>query len=198
MDEGGTDRPVGRPERERLAGHPALCVWLTGLSGAGKTTIARATERRLHAAGLRTARVDGDELRQSLCADLGFSVADRAENVRRAAVVARALFEAGSIVLVALISPIGAARDAARATFPPGRFLEVHVDCPLPECQRRDPKGLYARAARGEIADLTGVGSPYEAPRSPDLLIDTGVMDLASSVGALEAAIRRALRAAEG
>ena len=190
MSAGAQATPVTRAERERLMGHHALCVWLTGLSGAGKTTLAHATERLLHAAGMRTARVDGDELRTSLCRDLGFSAADRAENVRRAAAVARALFESGAVVFVALISPFAVARAEARRMFPDGAFMEVHVSCPLDVCQLRDPKGLYAKAARGEILDMTGVGSPYEAPTLPELVIDTSGVPIDASTAALERAIR--------
>lgn len=184
---------VTRTDRERLAGHPALCVWLTGLSGAGKTTLARAAELALHRRGVRTYLVDGDELRRHLSPDLGFSAADRAENVRRAAVVAMTHVEAGAVAIVALISPFVADRAKARALFPDGRFVEVHVACPLAVCQERDPKGLYAKAARGEIRDMTGIGSPYEPPPTPELVIDTARRSVAEATEDLVTAIARRL-----
>jgi adenylylsulfate kinase len=150
----------------------APTVWFTGLSGAGKTTIARALAESLAARGLAHHLLDGDELRATLSADLGFSREDRAEQVRRTAHLARILGEAGVIPLVALVSPIRADRDAARALHAPGRFLEVHVATPLEVCEQRDVKGLYARARAGEVADLTGVGQDYEAPAGPELTID--------------------------
>ncbi|MFO0746316.1 MAG: adenylyl-sulfate kinase [Myxococcota bacterium] len=180
---------VTRDDRERLAGHRALCVWLTGLSGAGKTTLARAAELELHARRIRTYLVDGDELRRLLSPELGFSAADRAENVRRAAVVARTHVDAGAVAIAALISPFTADRARARARFPEGRFREVPIHCPLAVCQSRDPKGLYGRAARGEISDMTGVGSPYEAPVAPELVIDTSLRSIAEATQDLVAAV---------
>ena len=159
--------------RARLSGHRGGAVWLTGLSGSGKSTIAAALERRLHARQVRTVLLDGDNLRHGLNRDLGFSQADREENVRRTGEVARLFADAGVIALCALISPLASGRDAARERLGPERFLEVFVDTPLEACRARDPKGLYARADAGQIADLTGVGSAYEAPRAPDLTIDT-------------------------
>ncbi len=159
--------------RARLSGHRGGAVWLTGLSGSGKSTIAAALERRLHARQVRTVLLDGDNLRHGLNRDLGFSQADREENVRRTGEVARLFADAGVIALCALISPLASGRDAARERLGPDRFLEVFVDTPLEACRARDPKGLYARADAGQIADLTGVGSAYEAPRAADLMIDT-------------------------
>ena len=164
---------VPREHREARNGHRAAVVWLTGLSGAGKSTIAAHLERMLFGRRVSAAVLDGDDLRHGLCGDLGFSMDDRRENVRRAAHAARLFFDAGHVVICALISPIAAARDAARAAVPDGRFFEVYVRCPLAECRRRDPKGLYARAQRGEIADFTGVSSPYETPAAPEIVIDT-------------------------
>ena len=155
-----------------LAQRPAV-LWFTGIPGSGKSTIANLVEVRLHAAGCLTYLLDGDNVRHGLCRDLGFSDADRDENIRRAAEVARLMLDAGLIVLVSLISPFRAAREQARALFAPGEFLEIHVDAPLALARQRDPKGLYARAARGEISDFTGIDSPYEPPERPELALDT-------------------------
>ena len=159
--------------RARLMGQQACCVWLTGLSGAGKSTIANALEERLHAAGRHTMLIDGDDLRSGLNRDLGFGSADRAESVRRAGEVARLMVDAGLIVVVGLISPFRADRAAARARFAPGTFIEVFVDAPLAECERRDPKGLYRRARSGQLSAFTGIDSPYEAPEQPELRLAT-------------------------
>ncbi len=185
---------VTRGERERLAGHPALCVWLTGLPAAGKTTLARGVERVLFQRGLRSYVLDGDELRGGLNAGLGFSPADRSENLRRAGHAARLLVDAGAITLCAFVSPAIADRAMIRALFEPGRFLEVWVRCPVEVCSARDPKGLYARAARGELKDLTGVGAPYEPPQTPELVIDSS-RDPAGAVRALELELLRMLEA---
>ena len=152
----------------------AATVWFTGLSGAGKTTIARAVAALLTAQGVAHTVLDGDELRATLSADLGFSREDRAEQVRRTAHVARILGDAGVIPLVALVSPVRADRDAARALHGPGRFLEIHVATPLEVCEQRDTKGLYGRARAGAVPDLTGIGQDYEAPSAPELTVDTG------------------------
>jgi bifunctional enzyme CysN/CysC len=149
------------------------CIWLTGLSGSGKSSIANLLDKRLHFAGRHTFVLDGDNVRHGLNRDLGFSEADRAENIRRVAEVARLMVDAGLIVIVAFISPARAERRAARELFAPGDFLEVFVDTPLEECERRDPKGLYAKARRGALPNFTGIDSPYEAPDAPDLRVTT-------------------------
>jgi adenylyl-sulfate kinase len=164
----------GAADRERLLGQRGGVVWLTGLSGAGKSTVARAVEARLLDAGRLAYVLDGDNLRNGLNADLGFSPADRGENVRRAAEVAALLADAGVLVVAALISPYRTDRAAARRAAGARPFLEVFVDAPLALCEERDPKGLYARARRGEIADFTGVSAPYEPPEAPDLVLASG------------------------
>ncbi len=153
--------------------HGSAVVWLTGLSGAGKSTVAAELERQLRAHGVRCFVLDGDIVRQGLCRDLGFSPQDRAENIRRVAEVARMMVDAGLIVVTALISPFRAERRLARERFAPGEFFEVFVDTPLAVAEQRDPKGLYKRARRGELKDFTGIDSPYEAPEHADITIDT-------------------------
>lgn len=164
------------------AGAPVL--WLTGLSGAGKSTIAQATCQALQLQGRAATVLDGDELRRGLTRDLGFSAADRAENVRRTAEVARLMADAGLIVIVALISPFREDRAKARTLFEDGRFFEIHVDTALSVAEARDPKGLYRRAREGLLPVFTGVSSPYEAPLAPAMRIDTAQVSV-------EAAVRR-------
>ncbi len=165
---------LSRADHELRNGHRAAVVWFTGLSGSGKTTLARALERRLFAAGCRTALLDGDTLRHGFCGDLGFSPADRMENIRRAGEVARLFSEQGSIVLCAFVSPFRADRDRVRELIGAERFLEVHVACDLEELRRRDTKGLYAASAAGALTNLTGLGQPYESPTAPALVLSTG------------------------
>jgi bifunctional enzyme CysN/CysC len=164
---------VTSAERTARAGHPPAVVWFTGLSGSGKSTVAELVERRLFDGGRNVIRVDGDDLRTELNRDLGFSAADRAESVRRAAAVAGLHANAGQIALVTLIAPLAADRAKARATLKNHPFIEVFVDAPLAECERRDVKGLYAKARKGEIAEFTGISSPYEAPESPEVHVRT-------------------------
>jgi bifunctional enzyme CysN/CysC len=174
--------------RAALKAQRPMAIWLTGLSGAGKSTIAKLLEQRLHAAGRHTYVLDGDNLRLGLNRDLGFTDADRAENVRRAGEVARLMVDAGLIVICALISPFRAERQAVREFFAPGAFIEVFVDAPIEECARRDPKGLYARARRGEIPNLTGIASAYEVPEAPEIRLETARLTPAEAV---EAVLRR-------
>ena len=164
---------IHRGEREAQNGHAAAVLWFTGLSGSGKTTLAHALERRLFAAGCRTMLLDGDALRAGLCRDLRFSAADRSENVRRAGEVARIGFDHGLLVICAFISPYARDRADVRALFPKGRFVEVFVDCPVEECARRDPKGLYARARAGTLARMTGLDDPFEPPVAADVVVRT-------------------------
>ncbi len=177
-------------DRTRRMGQRAITVWLTGLSGSGKSTIARELERTLHAQGRHAFVLDGDTLRSGLNQDLGFSREDRAENVRRTAEVARVLNDAGLIAIVALISPFRAERQNARAIVGAERFVEVHVDTPLEVCEARDVKGLYARARAGEIPEFTGISSPYEAPLEPALVLQAGSETAAESAARLLALIQ--------
>lgn len=173
---------VTRVDRERLAGHRGAVVWLTGLSGAGKSTVARAVDARLLALGVRSYVLDGDDIRHGLCADLGFSIGDRRENIRRVGAVAQLFADAGVIVLAALISPLREDRDTLRATNPAGRFFEVYCSCPLEVCERRDTKGLYQKARTGQLTEFTGVSSVYEAPQAPDCVLDSSVHDIDTCV----------------
>ena len=164
---------VDKQLRARLKGQKSCVLWLTGLSGAGKSTIANRVEKRLAAAGRHTYLLDGDNVRHGLNKDLGFTAQDRVENIRRVAEVARLMVDAGLIVLVSFISPFRSERRMARALFPAGEFLEVFVDTPLAEAERRDVKGLYRKARRGELKNFTGIDSPYERPENPEIRIDT-------------------------
>ncbi len=164
---------VDREARQQQKQQQARCVWFTGLSGSGKSTIANLLEKRLHAAGRHTYVLDGDNLRHGINRDLGFTEADRVENIRRVAEIARLMTDAGLIVLVSLISPYRADRDLARGLLPAGDFLEVFVDTPIAVCEQRDPKGLYAKVRSGVIKNFTGIDSPYEAPLQPELRINT-------------------------
>ena len=157
----------------RVQGQRATVVWFTGRSGAGKSTIAALVWAQLQRRRRQVVTLDGDQVRLGLSQDLGFSDADRTENIRRISETAKLATESGMLVLVSVISPFEADRQAARALFEPGAFIEVYVDTPLEVAQHRDPKGLYQRAQAGEICNMTGVGSPYEEPLSPELRLDT-------------------------
>ncbi|MCY3990620.1 MAG: sulfate adenylyltransferase subunit CysN [Caldilineaceae bacterium] len=164
---------VTRPMREEQNGHGAAVLWFTGLSGSGKSTVAKALEQRLFALGVRTFSLDGDNVRHGLNSDLGFGAAARTENIRRVAEVARLAFEHGNIVLCTFISPYAADREAARVLAPEGSFWELFVKCDVEICKERDPKGLYERAERGEIPNFTGVSAPYEEPLQPEMVLET-------------------------
>lgn len=152
---------------------PAFVVWFTGLSGSGKSTVARAVRAELERRALAATVLDGDEMRRGLCSDLGFSAEDRRENVRRVAEVARLFVDAGTIVLTALISPLEEDRARARALFAPGTFVEAYCAASLDVCEARDPKGLYRRARADRLPDFTGITAPYEVPRAPEVVVDT-------------------------
>jgi bifunctional enzyme CysN/CysC len=164
---------IDKSSRATLLGQKPFVVWLTGLSAAGKSTIASLVDGELHRRGRHTYVLDGDNVRHGLNRDLGFSVADRAENIRRVAEVARLMVDAGLITLVAFISPFRAERQMARSLFEPDEFYEVFVDAPLSVAEQRDPKGLYRKARAGALPDFTGIDSPYEPPEAPELRIDT-------------------------
>jgi len=167
---------VDRAARERLKGHRAGALWFTGLSGAGKSTIANLVERELHKRGVHTFLLDGDNVRHGLNRDLGFTDADRVENIRRVGEVARLFVDSGSLVLCSFISPFRSERRMVRELFAEGDFLEVFVDASIEQAIERDPKGLYAKALRGEIKNFTGLDSPYEAPEHAELTVNTGVL----------------------
>lgn len=164
---------VDKARRATQKGQKPVVLWFTGLSGAGKTTLASLVEKHLYEKGKHTYLLDGDNLRHGLSNDLGFTDADRVENIRRVAEVAKLMVDAGLIVLVSLISPFRFERRLAREIMAQGEFVEIFVDTPLEECVRRDSKGLYKRAMSGEIENFTGVSSPYEEPESPELHIRT-------------------------
>lgn len=182
---------IDRDTRSAITGGPGVTVWFTGLSGSGKSTIAVELERRLVGLGRAAYRLDGDNVRHGLNGDLGFTAADRAENIRRLAHVARLLADAGVVAIAAAISPYRADRDLARrlhdeAGLP---FVEVFVDTPLDVCEARDPKGLYRRARRGEITGMTGIDDPYEPPAKPEVRLRGDVVDPGSAVDEILATI---------
>lgn len=181
---------VTRARREQQNGHKAAILWFTGLSGAGKSTLAHAVEERLHQMGCRTFVLDGDNVRQGLCGDLGFTDQDRQENIRRIGEVAKLMLESGTITLTAFISPFKAERSLARKLVPHGDFVEIYCACDLAVCERRDVKGLYQKARVGEIKHFTGISSPYEAPENPELSIDTGRLGLDECVDTVLALMR--------
>jgi bifunctional enzyme CysN/CysC len=168
---------VDQQARARIKHQTARCIWLTGLPGSGKSTIADLLEKKLHDEGLHTFLLDGDNVRHGLNRDLGFTEADRVENLRRVAEVSKLMVQAGLVVIVAFISPYRAERGFARSLFAEDEFVEVFVDTPLAECERRDPKGLYAKARSGELVNFTGIDSPYEPPEAPELRLETVGMD---------------------
>jgi len=174
---------IQREHRQKQNGHRSAVLWFTGLSGAGKSTLAHAVEERLHQLGCRTYVLDGDNVRHGLCGDLGFSAADRSENIRRIGEVAKLMVDAGTIVLTAFISPFQADRERVRGQMAHGDFLEIYCRCPLEVCETRDVKGLYKKARAGEVKEFTGISSPYEEPLKPELVVDTAHLSLAESVG---------------
>lgn len=165
------DATITKEERRAQNGHGSVVLWFTGLSGSGKSTIANAVSHELFRQGINEYVLDGDNVRHGLNKDLGFSESDRNENIRRIGEVAKLFVDSGKIVTTAFISPFRSDRDGVRALFEEGEFVEVFIDCPLEECERRDPKQLYVKARRGEIKDFTGIDSPYEAPVHPEITI---------------------------
>lgn len=162
---------ISKQDRQRLHGHRSCIVWFTGLSGAGKSTIADAVEQRLHSTDVSSYILDGDHMRHGLSRGLGFSREDRSENIRRAGETAKLFVDSGILVIATFISPYRANRDYVRGLVEPGEFIEVYVQCPLDCCESRDPKGLYRRARRGEIESFTGISDPYEEPLCPEIVL---------------------------
>jgi len=183
---------ITREDRERLNGHGGKVIWFTGLSGSGKSTIANALEKELHAQGKRTYILDGDNIRQGLNKDLGFTDADRVENIRRVAEVAKLMMDAGLIVMTAFISPFRAERQMARELIGEANFIEVFVDTPLEVCEQRDPKGLYKKARNGQLPNMTGINSPYEPPIAPEVVISSA-LTLVESVNTVTQCLGRRL-----
>jgi len=173
---------ITRADREKQNGHKSAILWFTGLSGAGKSTLAHAVEDRLHQLNERTYVLDGDNIRHGLCKDLGFSDADRTENIRRIGEVAKLFVDGGVIALTAFISPFRSDRDAVRALVEEGDFIEVYCQADLDTCESRDPKGLYKKARAGEIPEFTGINSPYEEPLNPEIVVNTAAQSIEESV----------------
>lgn len=171
---------VTRARREKRNNHKSVAVWFTGLSGSGKSTLAHIVEEALHQLGCRTYVFDGDNVRHGLCADLGFSEEHRRENIRRIGEMVRLFLDSGVVALTAFISPFSRDREVVRRLVTPPDFLEIYCRCPIEVCESRDIKGLYRKARAGEIAEFTGISSPYEEPSNPDLVLDTDSATLAA------------------
>ena len=185
------DMSVNKMMRSERLGQRPVVVWFTGLSGSGKSASANALEKALFTKGYHTYLLDGDNVRHGLCSDLGFSDMDRVENIRRVGEVAKLMVDAGHIVLASFVSPFQADRDMVRSLVSDGEFIEVFVSTPLAVCEQRDPKGLYKKARNGDIQCFTGIHSPYEEPRSPDIVINTATMGGGEVVDYLVEYLRR-------
>ena len=179
------DRMLSRKDKEALLGQRGVMLWLTGLSGSGKSTIAIALERELHKRGLLCRILDGDNIRSGINNNLGFSAEDRVENIRRIAEIGKLFVDTGIITIAAFISPSNELRQMATRIIGAENFLEIYVSTPLEECEKRDVKGLYAKARRGEIKNFTGISAPFEAPEHPALSLDTSKLSLEESVNTL-------------
>jgi len=179
------DKMMSREEKEKLLGQRGIMIWMTGLSGSGKSTIALGVERELHRRGILCRILDGDNIRTGINQDLGFSEEDRRENIRRIAEVGKLFVETGIVTIAGFVSPTNELRQLARDIIGKDDFREVYISTPLSECERRDAKGLYARARRGEVKDFTGISAPFEAPAHPDLNLDTSRMTLKEEVEAV-------------
>jgi adenylylsulfate kinase len=176
------ERRLTKDDYRKRNGHDSAVLWFTRLSGSGKSTLAHRLEERLFEKGWYTYLLDGDNVRHGLNGDLGFSETDRRENIRRIGEVSKLFSDAGVVVLAAFISPYREDRDRVRALFEPREFIEIYVKCALGTCEMRDPKGLYRKARAGELPEFTGIDSPYEEPRNPELIVDTDHMDISDSV----------------
>ncbi|NLP52607.1 adenylyl-sulfate kinase [Bacillus sp. RO1] len=179
------EQAITKEERRAQNGHGSCVLWFTGLSGSGKSTIANAVSTELYRQSINEYVLDGDNVRHGLNKDLGFSDADRNENIRRIGEVAKLFVDSGKIVTTAFISPFQVDRDQVRKLFERGEFIEVFVDCPLEECEKRDPKQLYAKARRGEIKDFTGIDSPYEKPPQAEITIASGTQTVEEAVNTI-------------
>lgn len=186
------NRMLSRQEREKMLGQRGVMVWFTGLSGSGKSTVALGVERELHRRGILCRILDGDNIRAGINSNLGFSPEDRRENIRRIAEVGKLFVDTGVVTLACFVSPTEEIRQMAREIVGADDFKEVFVSTPIEECERRDVKGLYARARRGEVKEFTGVSAPFEAPQHPALSIDTSVLPLEESVGRVVEMVVRA------
>ncbi|MEH7108379.1 adenylyl-sulfate kinase [Bacillus sp. JJ1764] len=173
---------VSKADRHLMNGHKSCVLWFTGLSGSGKSTLANAVDLELFQQGIRSYVLDGDNIRHGLNKDLSFGVGDRKENIRRIGEVAKLFVDSGQIVLTAFISPFSQDRDLVRNMFEADEFIEIYLKCPISVCENRDPKGLYLKARKGEIAEFTGISSPYEAPNKPDITIETAMETIEESV----------------
>ena len=173
---------ITKQDRQRLNGHKSAVIWFTGFSGAGKSSLSVAVEKELHKRGIRTYVLDGDNIRHGLNNNLGFTPKDRTENIRRIGEVSKLFVDAGVMTLTAFISPYREDRDMVRAMVEQGEFVEIYVKCALKECEKRDPKGLYKKARKGEIKGFTGIDAPYEAPQNPELIVETDKETLRESV----------------
>jgi adenylylsulfate kinase len=189
LDKGDKDKHVvwhqsiiKKEDRQKQHGHKSLMIWFTGLSGSGKSTIANALQQELYKRSVSVYLLDGDNLRHGINRHLSFTTEDRKENIRRTAEIGKLFVDAGIVVLAALISPFEEDRINARALFEPDEFIEVYVKCSLQECEKRDPKGLYKKARKGEIQQFTGIDQPYEEPQNPEVIIDTDVLTISESV----------------
>lgn len=188
------DRMMNRADKEHLLGQKGIMVWLTGLSGSGKSTVAMGVERELHARGILCRILDGDNIRAGINSNLGFSAEDRNENIRRIAEVGKLFVQTGIVTLACFVSPTNDLRRMAREIVGNDDFMEVYVSTPLEECERRDVKGLYARARRGEVKEFTGISAPFEAPLHADVSLDTSVLTLEQSVETLTREIMKRVK----
>ena len=179
------DRMMTRQDKESLLGQRGIMIWFTGLSGSGKSTVAMGVERDLHAQGILCRILDGDNVRAGINNNLGFSAEDRIENIRRIAEIGKLFVQTGVVTLACFVSPTNDIRQMARDIVGKEDFLEVYISTPIEECERRDVKGLYARARKGEVKNFTGISAPFEAPVSPDIAIDTSKIPLEESVRTL-------------
>ena len=182
---------ITRQQRQERNKHKSFVLWFTGLSGSGKSTLANAVEKKLFEMDYNVTVLDGDNVRHGLCSDLGFTEEDRNENMRRVGEISKLFVEAGTIVLAAFVSPYRKDREQVRSRLPHGDFYEVYCQCDLEVCEERDPKGLYARARKGEVANFTGISAPYEEPIKPDMLVNTSKLSIEEEVNDIFANLKK-------